>query len=83
MTLGLAVGCGLLLAGWLAGPRSRHSAALLPRPEVGGRAPFEQLPLLRAPSERRQPVRDWIKIAVAVYRVADSLYRVVPAFRYR
>src|SRR5690348_17659779 len=83
MTLGLALGCGLLLAGWLAGPRSRRSDTLPVRPEVGGRAPSEQLQLLSAPSERRRPVRNWIEIAVAAYKVADSLYRVVPVSRYR
>jgi hypothetical protein len=84
MTLGLAVGCGLLLAGWLAGPRSRRSDTLPARPQVSGRAPSEQVLLMRAPSERYQPVLDWINIAVAGYRVADSLYRVLtPVFRYR
>ena len=71
VVLGVALGGGLLLGGLLAGPRTHGSSA--PR----WREPLRA----RAASERHQVLRNWVNIAVATYKVAETLYRVAPLVR--
>ena len=71
VALGAALGSGLLLGGLLAGPRTRSSSAAHRRPK----------PLGRAPSDRHQILRNWVNIALATYRMAETLSRVAPVVR--
>ena len=72
VSLGVALGGGLVLAGLLARRSSSRRDMLLGTPEFGNRR-----------FERRQPVRYWVGVAFAAYKVAESLYNVLPVFRYR
>lgn len=71
VALGVALGGGLLLGGLLAGPRARNTHASRWRVALGG----------RSASERQQILRKWVNVAVATYRVAETLYRVAPLLR--
>lgn len=71
VALGVALGGGLLLGGLLAGPSTRSS-----------NAPQWRVPLRsRSVLERHQVFRNWVNIAVATYKVAETLYRVAPLLR--
>jgi hypothetical protein len=71
LALGAALGAGLLLGGLLAESKSHSSSEPRWRPRLTG----------RAPSERQQILHNWINLAAATYRVAETLYRVAPVLR--
>jgi hypothetical protein len=79
VALGAALGAGLLLGALLAESRSESRSESKP----GRSSEVRWHPRLagRPVSEPQQILRKWINIAAATYRVAETLYRVVPTLR--
>lgn len=73
VALGAALGAGLLLGALLAGSKSNsgNSSEVRWHPRLAARIPSEGQPILR----------NWINIAAAAYRVAETLFRVAPTLR--
>ena len=86
-TLALALGCGLLVAGGLSRVRLTgrrlHRSDRFPARARAGRASSGLHRLLDSTSGQSRPLRNWIDLALAAYRVGDSLYRALPVFRRR
>ena len=71
VALGAALGAGLLLGALLAESKPDRSSELRWHPRLAG----------RAAAEPQQILRNWINIDAATYRVAETLYRLVPTLR--